>query len=253
MLFYSRRFDDKGRYSVPQNVECRDVGNPGPDMSEFRQPGRFVDSDSPAVRAFAAAVVGDETDPVARAVRLFEAVRDRFWYDPFATSTDPAAYTGSATLAAGRGWCIPKAVLLCAAARAVGIPAKLGFADVRNHLQTPRMRERMNGIDLFVFHGYTVMYLERRWVKAAPAFNAELCARFGVPPLAFDGRSDALMHQYTPDGAAYMEYVRDRGTYADLPLEHVLSTLHEVYGTDLFDPVGDNAGPDELTGFAPAR
>ncbi len=218
---------------------------------EYLAPGRFVDSDSAAVRAFAAEVVGIETDPVTQAVLLFDVVRDRIWYDPFATSTDPASYRASAVLESGRSWCVPKAVLLAAAARAAGIPARLGFADVRNHLQTERLRRKMNGIDLFVFHGYTDLFLEGRWVKATPAFNAELCARFGVQPMTFDGRSDALLHEHTADGGTYMEYVRDRGVYPDLPLEEMLTTLQQVYGDVLLD---DHApqGVDEFTAAVPA-
>jgi transglutaminase-like putative cysteine protease len=216
------------------------------DMTEYLAPGHFVDSDSTTVRAFVAEVVGAEVDPVARAVRLFDVVRDRIWYDPFATSTNPATYRASAVLESGRSWCVPKAVLLAAAARAAGIPARLGFADVRNHLQTERLRKRMNGVDLFVFHGYTDLFLEGRWVKATPAFNAELCARFGVEPMVFDGRSDALLHEFTADGGAYMEYVNDRGVYTDLPLEEMLATLHEVYGAGLLDDDASD-GADEFT------
>lgn len=218
---------------------------------EYLASGRFVDSDSATVRAFAAEVVGDETDPVTRAVLLFEVVRDRIWYDPFATSTDPASYRASAVLEAGRSWCVPKAVLLAAAARAAGIPARLGFADVRNHLQTERLKKKMNGVDLFVFHGYTDLFLEGRWVKATPAFNAELCARFGVEPMAFDGRSDALLHEYTAEGSAYMEYVHDRGVYTDLPLEEMLATLQQVYGDALLD-TEEPLGTDEFTAAVPA-
>jgi transglutaminase-like putative cysteine protease len=218
---------------------------------EYLAPGRFVDSDSAAVRAFASDVVGIETDPVTQAVLLFDVVRDRIWYDPFATSTDPASYRASAVLESGRSWCVPKAVLLAAAARAAGIPARLGFADVRNHLQTERLRRKMNGIDLFVFHGYTDLFLEGRWVKATPAFNAELCARFGVQPMTFDGRSDALLHEHTADGGTYMEYVRDRGVYTDLPLDEILTTLHDVYGGALLDDDAP-AGDDEFTPAVPA-
>lgn len=221
------------------------------DHAEYLVPGRFVDSDSSAVRAFTAEVVGAEADPAVRAVRLFDAVRDRIWYDPFTTSSDPASYRASAVLGSGRSWCVPKAVLLAAAARAAGIPARLGFADVRNHLNTERLRKKMNGIDLFVFHGYTDLYLDGRWIKATPAFNAELCARFGVEPVTFDGRSDALLHQYTADGGAYMEYVHDRGVYPDLPLEEMLRTLHQVYGGALLDDDAP-AGVDEFTPAAPA-
>ncbi len=210
-------------------------------QEEYLAPGHFVDSDSPEVQGFARRVVGGETDPIAMAVRLFEAVRDEIWYDPFGLTTDPAAYRASAVAAGGSNWCVPKAVLLTAAARAVGIPARLGFADVRNHLNTPRLRERMGGADLFVYHGYTDLLLDGRWVKATPAFNAELCARFEVDPIAFDGRNDALMHEYASGGEQYMEYVNDRGVHTDLPLDEILATFREYYGEAMF--AADHSGP----------
>lgn len=209
---------------------------------EYLAPSRFVDSDAPAVRAFTARVIGDETGPTARAVRLFAAVRDEIWYDPFSIRAEPDAYRASTVAAAATNWCVPKAVLLTAAARAAGIPARLGFADVRNHLQTDRLRERMRGADLFVYHGYADLYLDGRWVKATPAFNAELCDRFGVAPIAFDGRADALLHEYTPGGGTYMEYVHDRGVHTDLPLDAMLATFRDVYGDGMFaTPAADRS------------
>lgn len=199
-------------------------------QEEHLSPGHYVDSDAPAVREFAAAAIGSEGSPTGRAISLFEAVRDRIWYDPFTCSNDPAQYRASAVAASSQNWCVPKAVLLAACARAVGIPARLGFADVRNHFQTPRLRERMSGLDVFVFHGYAELFLGDHWVKATPAFNTELCARFGVDPIAFDGEHDALLHPHGPGGATYMEYLTDRGTYDDLPLEEILTTLARTYG-----------------------
>lgn len=197
-------------------------------------PARFVDSDAPGVRAFAERVTAGAADPLARAVALFTAVRDEIWYDPFCLVTEPDAYRASAVVEQPNNWCVPKAVLLTAAARAAGIPARLGFADVRNHLNTPRLRARMGGADLFVYHGYTALHLDGRWVKATPAFNSELCARFGVDPIEFDGRTDALMHPYDGDGGRYMEYVLDRGQHADLPLDELLGTFREHYGEAMF-------------------
>ncbi|RZT84888.1 transglutaminase superfamily protein [Pseudonocardia sediminis] len=208
-------------------------------------PAGFVDSDSTEVRAFTARVTEGVDDPVERAVALFTAVRDEIWYDPFCLVTEPAACRASAIAEQGNNWCVPKAVLLTAAARAAGIPARLGFADVRNHLNTERLRARMGGADLFVFHGYTALHLDGRWVKATPAFNAELCARFGVDPIDFDGRTDALMHPYDGAGDEYMEYVHDRGQYTDLPLDELLTTFREHYGEAMF--AADDRGADTFT------
>ncbi|MBC3190906.1 transglutaminase family protein [Pseudonocardia sp. C8] len=210
------------------------------------EPGWFTDAGAPEVRAFAARVTAGRDGPRERAVALFDAVRDGIWYDPFGIVTDPDAYRASRVVARSSNWCVPKAVLLTAAARASGIPARLGFADVRNHLTTPRLRERMGGAELFVWHGYTALWLDERWVKVTPAFNAELCARFGVAPIAFDGVHDALLHEFDGTGARYMTYEHDRGTFHDLPLDDVVATFRATYGEGLF-AAGATAGEDAFT------
>lgn len=218
-----------------------------PELDQYLQPSSFIDSDAPEVVAFVDDVLGGEpasTEQTEQAARLFAAVRDRIWYDPFCVSTDPDAYRASAVATSAANWCVPKAVLLTAAARAAGIPARVGFADVRNHLQTPRLRERMGGADLFVYHGYSDLYLGGRWVKATPAFNAELCLRFGVAPIVFDGRTDALLHQFTSDGSIHMEYERDRGVHTDLPLPEILAAFEATYGRGMFVEYGTENGTE---------
>jgi transglutaminase-like putative cysteine protease len=190
----------------------------------------FLDSEHQALRQFTAAAIGDASAEEEKARRIFAAVRDQIWYDPYALSEDPAHYRASYVLQTARAYCVPKAVLLTAAFRAAGIPSRLGFADVRNHLQTETLRARMGGTDLFVYHGYSELLLDGRWLKATPAFNAELCARFGVAPVEFDGEHDALLHAFTADGTQHMEYVRERGIFDDLPLDVILTELREAYG-----------------------
>lgn len=191
----------------------------------------FLDTEHEDVRAFTEATVGDARSDKEKAKRLFTAVRDQVWYDPYTVSTDPTHYRASFVLQAGRAYCVPKAVLLTAVCRAAGIPARLGFADVRNHLQTESLRTLMGGTDLFVYHGYSSLHIDGKWLKATPAFNVELCARFGVPPVEFDGEHDALMHAFTGDGTQHMEYVRDRGVFDDLPLTAILTELRTTYGS----------------------
>ncbi|GAA3518825.1 transglutaminase-like domain-containing protein [Nocardioides daeguensis] len=196
----------------------------------FLEATEFLDIEHDAVRTFAAAAIGDASTDKEKAIRLFTAVRDRVWYDPYSVSDDPAHYRASFVLQAGRAYCVPKAVLLTAVCRSAGIPARLGFADVRNHLQTDALRARMGGTDLFVYHGYSSICVDGTWLKATPAFNTELCARFGVPPVEFDGEHDALMHAFTADGTQHMEYIRERGVFDDLPLAAILAELRDTYG-----------------------
>lgn len=200
----------------------------GPAPAACLAPSRFVDSDHPDVVAFARRVVAHAPDDATVAVRLFLAVRDGWRYDPYRVSHEPDDYRASRILHVDSAWCVPKSVLLTAACRAAGIPARLGFADVRNHLQSEKLQATM-GTDLFVWHGFSELWLDARWVKVSSAFNRELCERFGTRVLEFDGHRDALLHPFDEAGNRHMEYVRDRGSYVDLPLTEILATFAAVY------------------------
>ena len=189
----------------------------------------FVDSDHPAVVAFAEKATAGATTDREKAVALFYAVRDGIRYDPYTMCDDPETYRASSVLRSGVSYCIPKSVLLVAAARAVGLTARLGFADVRNHLNTPKLRERMGDSDLFVWHGYAEFLLDGKWLKVTSAFNIELCERFGVMPLEFDGEHDALLHPFTTDGREHMEYVRERGSFDELPFDEIIGDFRSTY------------------------
>lgn len=195
--------------------------------AETLAPGPMTDSDHPDVIAFAERHAAGTTD-VERAVALFYAVRDGFRYDPYRIDLSPDGMRASTVLTNGYGWCVPKATLLAAACRAVRIPARLGFADVRNHLSTERMRQVM-GTDVFYWHGYTEILLAGRWLKATPAFNLELCDRFGLLPLEFDGRQDSVYHPFDRQGRRHMEYIADRGSFDEVPLARIVADLAELY------------------------
>ena len=188
----------------------------------------FIDHTSSAIAGFARAAAAGASTPREKAARLFLAVRERVRYDPYALHADRAAYRASAVLEAGRAFCVPKAILLVAVARAEGIPARLGFCDVTNHLSTPRLLELL-GSSVFAFHGYAELCVDGRWLKATPAFNASLCEKFGVPPLDFDGTRDAVLQPFNGEGSRFMEYLRDRGTYDDFPLDEMLRVFRETY------------------------
>lgn len=198
------------------------------DLRAWLTPAEFIDSDAPAIAEFARTAVGDATDDVERAIRLYYAVRDSIVYTPYCDFHSPDTYRASAVLAKGSGFCVGKAALLAAAARAVGIPARVGFADVRNHLCTPRLRALM-GTDTFFYHGYTELYLRGRWVKATPAFDRGLCEKFGVHALEFDGVTDSLFQPHDKHGRRHMEYLRDRGPHADVPVADIIATFERGY------------------------
>ena len=196
-------------------------------------PTALIDSDHPDVIAFAG-MHAQGSDERERAVALYMAVRDRFRYDPYRIDLSPEGMKASTVISQGSGWCVPNAALMVAACRAAGLHARLGFADVRNHLSTERLRQTMK-TDVFIWHGYADIWLNGQWVKATPAFNIELCDKFGLLPLVFDGLSDSIYHPFDQSGQRHMEYVNQRGTFDDMPLNQIVADFQTVYGNWMAD------------------
>ena len=202
---------------------------------EYLKPSEFFNFDQAAVRDFAEGVVEGAETPVEQAVKLYYAVRDSIRYDPYRISLDRELFQASHLLGAGAGFCLPKANLLIASARAVGIAAAIGLSDVANPLCTERLRRLMGGKELFLHHGYAVLHLDGVWVKAAPAFNIELCEKFGVLATEFDGRGDALFQPYDAKGRRHMEYVADHGIWSDFPYDRVVDDFRDYYPPSFFE------------------
>lgn len=201
------------------------------EMQQYIQFSPTIDFDNMTVVKFARENSGKSTYPREQAISLYYAVRDTIRYDPYSMNLSIEGLRASTTLNTGRGWCVAKAILLAGCCRSLGIPARLGFADVRNHLTTARLREIMK-TDVFFWHGYTSIYLGGLWVKATPAFNIELCERFRLKPLDFDGIKDSIYHPFDLEGNKHMEYLRHRGEFADVPIDKIIDTFRREYTPD---------------------
>ena len=198
------------------------------DYSEFITPTQVIESTHPAIIEFTQRHCEGVDSVVEQAVTLYYAVRDGIRYNPYRIDLTILGMKASTTLLMKRGWCVSKAVLLAACCRSLGIPARLGFADVRNHLSTHQLWKRM-GTNIFYWHGYTDMLLHDTWVKTTPIFDRWLCQKFHVVPLEFDGQHDSLLHAYDHEGRQHMEYIHHRGLYSDLPLKEIVHTFEEHY------------------------
>jgi transglutaminase-like putative cysteine protease len=199
-----------------------------PQWEVFLRPTPTIDFNSAIVRAFIRDNRRENDSVTEQVISLYYAVRDRIRYDPYTPGEQPGDYSASRTLEMMRGWCVPKSILYAACCRALGVPARLGYADVRNHLSTENLRRQM-GTDIFYWHGYTDVYLNGKWVKATPAFNLSLCTRFNVQPLEFDGTKDSIFHESNTLGQKHMEYVRDHSHFADLPFERIFTAYGKTY------------------------
>lgn len=194
------------------------------DLSIYLKPTYYIDSNSPVIIAYANTTCRGKDTDIDRAIALYYGVRDDIRYDPYSVEDKRESVRASSVLKRKAGFCVAKAVLLAAVLRSQKIPARLGFADVKNHLVTQRLKALME-TDLFVYHGYIEAFLNDKWVKATPAFNLSLCQNFNVQPLEFDGIHDSLFHEFDTHGNRHMEYVNDHGTFADLPYD----TIYEVF------------------------
>ena len=197
-------------------------------MEEYLQPTEFLDFDRESVREFAETNARGAKNETEKAIALYYAVRDGFQYNPNLLDLRRTGLRASDLLTRTRGYCIEKAVLLAASARAVGVPSRLSFYIVRNHIGTEKL-ERALKKNYLVFHGAAEVFLNERWLKTTPAFNEGLCKYLGVEPLEFDGTRDSIFQEYDHQGNVFMEYLHDYGAFSDLPYELYLEELGKHY------------------------
>ncbi len=209
-------------------------------MDKYLESTFYLDSNSQMIMDFAESAIKGARDDAEKAVALFYAVRDGIRYNPYSMFIDKKEFKASSVLKRKEGFCVPKSILLAAVSRAAGVPARLGFANVKNHLATKRLKEVMQ-TDIFVYHGYTEFFINGKWVKATCAFNQSLCEKFNTKPLEFDGLNDSLLHPYDMEGKKHMEYILDHGVFDDFPYEKMLEEFLKYY-PHFFSEVKDGSG-----------
>jgi len=200
-------------------------------IEEYLKPTPFIDYETSSISEKAQALTRGRGQTAEKAKSLFYFVRDEVKYNMYSPFHLPEHYRASAILKRGAGYCVQKAILLAALARATGIPTRLRFADIRNHLATQKAIEEI-GTNLFVYHAYDELYIDGRWIKAAPTFDMKMCQQMGYIPVEFDGKNDALLHSHNQDGKLHIEYVRDHGYYKDVPLDEILNAWNQAYGAE---------------------
>jgi transglutaminase-like putative cysteine protease len=198
------------------------------EMLSYLSENEFIDFGHQAIRHFTEKHILPQADAKTNALRLYYAVRDGFLYNPHKVSNRREDFVASKQVQQSEGHCIDKANILAACARAIGVPARLGFANVTNHIGTEKL-EKILGTNVLVFHGYAELWIEGKWVKATPAFNESLCRKLKVAPLEFDGENDSVFQEYSQEGHKFMEYLHDYGTFHTLPFELMIAEWNKHY------------------------
>lgn len=199
------------------------------DPSLYLRATPFIESDHLLIRQKAEEITRGIAHESDKAVGLFNFVRDKCHYNMYATTGNIEAYRASAILPSGQGWCVQKAILLAALCRAVEIPCGLLLVSIRNHKSPPEAVELMQ-TNVFFPHMYNCLYLNGRWLKAAPTFDRDICERTGVPVVDFDGGNDAILPDKDLKGHPFIEYLDDFGVYVDLPWDFILENSRRIYG-----------------------
>lgn len=200
------------------------------ELEHYISSSYFIDADNKAIVSWAKKVTQGIESAHEQAVALYYAVRDGWRYNPYQLSLMPHKFRASNILCRDikEGHCIDKAILLCALGRAVGIPSRLHFANVRNHIGTEKLEEFL-GTNVLVFHGFLEFHLNGEWIKCTPAFNEQLCQKLNVAPLEFDGINDSIFQEYDKEGGQFMEYLHDYGVFHEFPIDMLGKEIRKHY------------------------
>jgi transglutaminase-like putative cysteine protease len=205
-------------------------------MNKYLRSTSFIDCDSASIQEKSRELTtrGQE-NTIEKAKSLFYFVRDGIKYSIYIPKHLPEYFRASNVLSRGTGYCVHKAVLLAALARAAGIPARLRFARIRNNL-LPEKTLNWLGTNILPFHGFAELYLDGKWVKATPALDLKTCIENKIIPVEFDGKNDALFHHYNQEGKLQIEYLADLGHYDDLPLKRLREEITKYIGSWFLKP-----------------
>ena len=191
-------------------------------MERYLRCTEIIDCDTESIREKAQMLTRGLKRDSEKAKVLYYFVRDKIKHNAYAPLYDLERYKASATLKEGNGFCQQKSILLVALARAMGIPARLGFVDVRDHRLSPIFKKLIGGVDQFPFHGYAELFINGRWVHVSPAYDLGICQRKRFVPVDFDGENDAKDSPYDLDGRLHIEHLQHHGPYAVFPWEEAL-------------------------------
>jgi len=201
------------------------------DMELFLEPAPGIQCDHPQVRDLARSIVNGAANHREAAARLFPWAREAVRYHPYVPFDSIEDYLALNTLERGRGYCVQKSALLCALARAAGIPARLGFADIENH-QLPAGMAEVLGSPVMAHHCFVEWFLGGRWLKATPSFEAPLCAQRSWRLVEFDPQRDSLLPARDLAGRPHITYLRRLGWRQGVPLEEILEAWRAEYGAE---------------------
>lgn len=194
----------------------------------YTEASYYFDVNNAAIQKLIADYKDNSISDKEKTIALYTKVRDSLKYDPYNISLAKENFRASVIAQKTTGNCVEKSVLLIACLRALGIPARLHLGKVKNHIAVEILTEKFGSNELTP-HGMVGVFLNDKWLKMSPSFNASLCIKLNVQPLDFDGENSSFLQQYNDEGNLFMEYTADYGFFEDVPIDFMKSNIKEHY------------------------
>jgi transglutaminase-like putative cysteine protease len=188
---------------------------------------RYIESTHPAIVDLVERLRLREAAPPARAATLSRFVRDEIRYE-FMAKLTPEEYRASHVLQEAKGFCVQKAVLLCALSRAADVPCAIVLSDLLDQSLSPKIAKAL-GTNVMFHHGLNAFYLEGHWLKVDASLSPDVTTRKGYRVVDFDGTREALLPETTLAGGPHAAYARFHGTYDELPFDQMLNAFMSAY------------------------
>ena len=194
---------------------------------DYLAPTYYFDYESHEIQSIISDFKSETLTQKEKAKELYLRIRDSYRYNPYDVSFSADRYKASLISKRSTGHCLDKSILYITCLRGLGIPARIHLAKVKNHIGVERLMEKL-GTNELTPHGMVNLYLDGKWLKASPAFNASLCELCNVKPLDFDGLNDSVFQEYNREGQEFMEYLEDYGHFEDLPFDFILNNTRKA-------------------------
>ncbi|WP_394750934.1 transglutaminase-like domain-containing protein [Spongiimicrobium salis] len=195
---------------------------------DYLAPTYYFDYESDEIQTMIAPFKSNDMSQKEKAKALYLLIRDSYRYNPYDVSFSADRYRSSLISKRQTGHCLDKSILYISGLRALGIPARIHLAKVKNHIGVERLMEKL-GTNELTPHGMVNLFIDEKWLKASPAFNKELCLKCNVAPLDFNGEEDSVFQEYSIDGNLFMEYLEDYGHFPDVPLDFIEQNIKSHY------------------------
>jgi len=213
---------------LDREIEYLSIQNHKPNPMSYVENSHLLDYKSPEIQRIILELKSSKLSEKQKAVQIYLKVRDGWRYNPYKLCFEKDCYKASTIAKKKDVHCIEKAILLAACLRGIGIPARLHLAKLKNHIGVERLVEKF-GTNELTPYGMVDICLEGKWLKVSPDFNIELCERYNITPLDFDGENDSIFHEFDKAGNVFMEYLEVYGHFEEVPADFIFENFKTNY------------------------